>query len=270
MEPNEGQGTAPEENAQGQGEVDSSSEGTGINPAWNDFLEVIPSQLHSQVTPHLQKWDQNYQNGIQKVHSQYEPYKFLVENEVPADNVQYGINLVNAIENNPQEVLKALQEWIGEESEGEEAPVAEQTSEQGQETPEWLQHPEFKQMKDTVTNLATTLQQERDQQEQAKINQQIEKELTDLKTEFGDYDEEWVLIKASNDPNGDLKAAVQAYKNFEKAAIERAQQANTNAPPVLPSGSAPVTQQLNPSTLDDKGRRNLVTQLLQQAKSQTT
>src|SRR6266496_4647872 len=112
MDPEEtGQDTGTEEV---EGTVAPETGGSdSINPAWNDLLEVVPSQLHSLVTPYLQKWDKNYQEGINKVHSQYEPYKSYIDNEIQPGQIDYALQLMQAIESRPAEVIKALQEWSG-------------------------------------------------------------------------------------------------------------------------------------------------------------
>src|SRR6187399_3584926 len=89
------------------------AQGTGNNPAWNKFLEVVPQDLHEKVTPLLQKWDSGVQDRFNKVHSEYEPWKGLKESGVDPELAQFGVNLVSALQNDPQMVFKALQEHYG-------------------------------------------------------------------------------------------------------------------------------------------------------------
>ena len=261
----EGQGS---DSGVAQGQEVSSEQGTegtgGTNPAWNDFLEVVPSSLHSQVTPVLSKWDQGVQQKIQQVHSQYEPFKPFLEQGVQPDQLEYGLNLLNAIENNPQEVLKALQEFVGsEEQQGQEDQPPPDGSE---DLPEFLQHPEIKKMQEMVNTMAHFLVQQRQTQQEAQESEELEQTLNSLREQHGDFDEEWVLSRYLNDDKmTDIEQAVQAYRELESSILAKQRQPG---PKILGSGGSVPNQDLDPKNLDDKGRRKLVEQLLQQRASQ--
>ncbi len=265
MDPEEtGQDTGTEEV---EGTVAPETGGSdSINPAWNDLLEVVPSQLHSLVTPYLQKWDKNYQEGINKVHSQYEPYKSYIDNEIQPGQIDYALQLMQAIESRPAEVIKALQEWSG--TSVEEPPTTEQQGQSGDtEIPaEWLNHPEFKRMQDMVDQMAQLMVQ---QNQASQVNQEdaaLEAELEKLHKEHGDFDEEWVLTRAANNPNISFDKHVTAYKEFVNGII-----ANTRkpGPKVLSAGGVAPDSQVDTKTLDSKGRRDLVAQMLAAAAQQS-
>lgn len=266
----ESQGIAPESQGSVAPENSGQEQGTGNNPAWNDLLGVIPSQLHSQVTPHLSKWDQGVQQKIQQVHSQYEPYKYYLDNKIEPDNINYALNLVNAIEERPQEVMKALQDWIGntEGNQGQGNGAEQQGLNQpegSEETPDWLNHPKFQEMQQMVEQMAQLLVQQQETSQQTEADTLLENELKSVRDELGDFDEEWVLTKMYNNPNMEMKDAVQAYQNFEKGLLSKARQPG---PQVLSPGGQIPSQELNPSGLDPKGRRNLVVQMLQNSAQQ--
>lgn len=233
---------------------------TGINPAWNEVLSVLPEDVHSQVIPHFTKWDQNYQNSIQKVHSQYEPYKPIIEQGYQPDQLNYAMSVLQAIETQPQEVLKALQAYIGEEDE-----QGQQNQFGSTEEPEWLNHPKFKEVNEMVNTMAQILVQQREAEVQAQQDAEFEKELSEVKKEFGEFDEEWVLTKMIANENLELKDAVKAYKEFETGILSKARQPG---PKVLGPGGSVPNQDLDPSKLDDKGKRSLVAQMLENAKQQ--
>lgn len=259
----EGQGSL-EGISQGQTEEVSSDTGS-INPAWNDVLSVIPEELHSQITPHFSKWDQNYQNGINKVHSQYEPYKHFVENNVPADQINYAMSVLQAIETNPKEVLNALQAYIGE-TDDEQGQNNQQTDDGSLEQPEWLNHPEFKKMNEMVNTMAQLLVQQRQAEQQAKEDAEIEQELSSLREELGEFDEEWVLTKMMSDEKLTLRQAVESWKAFEQGIISKARQPG---PKVLGSGGSIPSQELNVKELGSKEKRNLMVQILENARNQS-
>ena len=265
----------PEDEIEGQGlegqEIETppvaegSEGGSGINPAWNEMLEVLPSSLHSLVTPHLQKWDQNYQQGINKVHSEYEPYKPFLEQKIPVDQLNYGLQLMQAIEERPQDVIAALQKAMGVE----EPPKANEpnTDEQGQfdENADFLNHPEVKRMQEMVQTMAQLFVQQSQTQQEVEEDQKLSAELDQLHASKGDFDEEWVLTKAAIYPDQPLEKFVDAYLEFEKGIIQKQRQPG---PRVIGAGGGAPNNQVDMKKLDDSGRRQIVAQMLAQAAQQ--
>lgn len=257
----EGQDTGQVDNSQGQNDS-----GTGINPAWNDLLGVIPSQLHSQITPHLQQWDKNYQEGIGKVHSQYEPWKPFIDNGISPDQVQYGLQLLNAMETRPQDIYAAMQQYFGEqnpEDDGEQ----DLELEQGQEsTPiDITQHPQFQQLADMVNAMAELTVQQNTQQLEQQADSELEQEFKAAHEQYGDFDEKWVMVQLLANDELTLDGAVQQYQQFVKDLLTNA---NKPGPRVLGTGGNVPNQGADPSQLDDKGRRSLVAQMLDEARQQ--
>jgi hypothetical protein len=240
-----------------------------VNPAWNDALGVIPSQLHSQVVPHFQKWDKNYQDSIQKVHSQYEPWKPIIDNGYTPEDVNFGISLIQALTNNPQELAAALNEWI--EAENSSGAGIEQQG-QNESTPQFPQNPEFdisqhpviQQQDQALRAMAEILLSQRQAEQAAAADQELANEFETLREKFkdrGEFDEEFVLGVAMNDPNMDLNAAVEKYFEIQDKML---QQQRRPGPPVLGSGGAIPSGGI-PRNLEDKDRRALVAQMLAQA-----
>lgn len=250
---------APEINQEG---------GDSTNPAWSELLDIIPSQLHSQVTPHLSKWDRNYQDGINKVHSQYEAYKPYAEKQIAPDQINYALQVAQAIETNPQKVLSALQEFLGIEQ-------APQKEEQGQtdedEIPaEFVNHPEFQSMRQMVETMAQLMVQQNQSQQASKEDEMLATELASLKETYGEYDEEWVLTKAlalqQAGQEATLEDVVKKYKEFESNLLSKARQPG---PKILPAGGvAPDNQAGKPSQLGDSERKKYVAQILAAANQQ--
>lgn len=261
-------GTEDGQDSLGTGEVTEPIEtqdqesGTGINPAWSELLQSVPAGLHSQITPHLSKWDQNYQRDIQEVHSRYEPYKPFIENDINPEQINYALGILSAIEERPQEVLQALRAYIGEE---------EETGQQGfedinnGESPEWLNHPEYQRMSEMVNTMAQLLVQQRQAETDLQFDRELDSELTAAQQKLGDFDEEWVLTKLYNNPEMSVEQAVQAFKEFEQGILSRNQKPG---PPVLGSGGSVPNPDFNPAKLDGKDRRATVAQILAQAAQQ--
>lgn len=244
--------------------------GSNINPAWNDLLGVVPQMLHSQVTPHLEKWDRNYQESLNKVHSQYAPYKPFLEGGINPDQINYALQLVNAIDERPADVIQALQEYAGLTEEQAQQVQQGASGQQGQveetEVPEWLNHPEFKGMKQMVETMARLMVQQNYSQQEQMEDQMLSDELDSLHEQFGDYDEEWVLTRAANNPNVPLEEHVKAYQEFVTQI--RTESRRPPGPRVMGAGGVAPDNQVDMSKLDGKGRRAMISQMLQGAAQQ--
>lgn len=273
MDPNEGQGveqvSSEEVITQGQTE-DNSSGGTGINPAWNELLENLPSSLHSQVTPHLTKWDQNFQSKIQEVHSQYEPYKRYLESQIAPDDIDYALQVIDRIQNDPASVMKAIQAYMGESGEQglednkDEPPVVDES-----DLPEWAQSPQWKKMEAMVNQMAQIMVQQRESKIQEEADTQFEADWNAAKEKYGEFDEDFVLAKLLQNENLSVEDAVKSFvdwqQNQEKALLEKIRKPG---PPVLGDGGSVPNTQTPPGKLGDKDRRSLVAQMLAQAAQQ--
>ena len=272
----------PEENGQGseqvvdQGNQQATDSTVGpivdqqgnINPAWNDLLGVVPSQLHSQVTPHLQKWDQNFQSKIQEVHSQYEPWKPFLDNGVTPEDVEYSLGLLNAVSENPGEVIKALQEMVGAD-EG-------NAGQQGQngstpQAPEFdqndpiLSHPKVQEMQQAMENMAQILLSQQEQEQQSAADSELEQDLSSLKEKYGDFDEELVLALAMKNENFDFKALEGAVQSIQ----EKMKPPTSTPPPVLGGGGAvPPGAPDTSKAMSESDRKQLVANILAQAQQQ--
>jgi polyhydroxyalkanoate synthesis regulator phasin len=250
----------------------SQGEEDALHPGWNEMLEVLPSSLHSIVTPHLRARDKNYQDGIQKVHSQYETYKPYLENNIPPDRINYALQVAQAIEERPQDMIKALQEFTGMSKAEATQVVADQQSqnEPGQvdsDVPEeLLNHPKFQEMEKQLQTVAQYLVTQKQTEEQRAQDEQLETELAGLRDKNGEFDEEFVLRWAIDHPNASLEDGVKAYKDFVNKILEENRRAP--APKVLPGGGANVSSEISREDMKDpKSRKSIVQQMLQQAKS---
>lgn len=251
-------------------EETSENEG-GLHPAWNEMLEALPSSLHSTVTPYLQQRDKSYQDGINKVHSQYEPYKPFVDNQIPQDRINYALQVAQAIEERPQEMVKALTEYLQSQgmSASDAKEVAKETvGEPGQvesDVPEeLLNHPKFQEMERQLQTVAQYLVSQKQAEEQQAQDAQLETELAGLRSEHGDFDEEYVLTWAINHPDKSLSDAVAAYKSKVNEILEQNRRAP--APKVLPGGGSTVSSEISKEDLKNpKDRKAIVQQMLQQA-----
>lgn len=263
----EGQGLEQQQdNSQGQ-QPENTGDGTGINPAWNDLLETLPSSLHSQVTPHLQQWDKNYQEGIGKVHSQYEPYKPYLENNVPPEQLNYGLQLLDILENQPEQLYEALAEQFGNQQQQEEEYSQGLEEQQGQESQiDFTQHPQWQQLEEMVNLIARNEVQRTEEQQNQQQDAELEQEFNSAKEKHGDFDENWVMVQLLSGNYNSVDEAAAGYKEFVNGLL--AEQNRPTGPKVLGPGGSAANSQVNPAELGDKDRRNLVAQMLANAHQQ--
>lgn len=264
-----------EESAVAQEELETNSSGGGMNPAWQEFLDAMPSSLHSQMTPFLSKWDKNYQEGINKVHSQYADYKGFLDDGVSKDQLSQALGTVQRINEDPLGVYNLLKDWLTEnkvlsgEQQGQEV-VPDQSQEQFDETPEWLEHPAFKEMKQTLDTLAQLQVANSQAAEGRKAEEALDKELSDLKEQYGEFDVKYVIGSAlanENDPNA-IENAVKSYvemkKSIETQALENSRKP---APTVISGGGQAPGSLTDPKSLNSSGRRQMIAQMLSAASS---
>jgi hypothetical protein len=73
------------------------SEPVKAHPAHEKLLSELPEAWHAKVTPHLQEWDRNVQNQLEK----YTPYKQFVEEGVDPNFIVQSMQLARAIADDP-------------------------------------------------------------------------------------------------------------------------------------------------------------------------
>lgn len=262
--------TVPANEGQGFSQDGSQGSGTGINPAWNDLLANVPEENYSKVQPILEQWDNNYR----QVQQRYQDWDGLVESGYTPDEVNSALGVMMAINSQPEEVLKALQESINAGQE----PVEPQTQpnqyqSQGQQGTEEsfdiTTHPEFQRLNDGFSTMAQILQAQHEREEAEQEDAIVEQELAEARqkhgdyTKYGDIAEQFIVGQMMNEVPAD-----QAVQNFFQFVQGFGGSGGRPAPTVLgPSGSIP-NPNIDPKTLDQKGRRNLIADMLREAQGQ--
>jgi hypothetical protein len=244
----------------GQGYAGTEGEQSQGNPNWNEFYSVLPQELHSQVTPLLEKWDKGVQERFQKVHSDYEPWQPIVKSGVDPQTVQFGLNLINAIENDPYTVYSALQEHYKTDPRFAPTGNANGTKpEQGQVEPtdnDPYQR-DISELKRQQQVMAQVIVSAREKELEAQQDAALDKELSDAEAKYGKFDQRYVLALMQNGMSAN--DAVQQFQQF----VTNEAKKYAAKPLIMGTGSGIPTQNgLNPKNMDDAGRRNLALQIL--------
>jgi hypothetical protein len=251
----------------------------GLHPAWNEVLSVIPPELHSQVTPHLRNHDLN----TQRVHERYNPYKDLADKRVDPNRIQQALTVADAIEQNPEAIYKLLHEQFGGQQQQSQGLAGQQQQQNpqlqqqgGQDDPYEGLHPQvaeqLRQIAELKSGFDTLAQLQLNQRQQS----QQEEEDAQLQALYDSIESRNPVFKALNvdgaaEPyiNNLLLGGLSpedAEKQFMAFIDSVKTQANRPSPPVLlGSGGTgmPGQQPINPSSLTNKGTKDLVAAMLE-------
>jgi hypothetical protein len=256
--------------AEKRGEMENGFEGgqvqgenaPGPNPAWNDVLSVIPPEYHEKITPHFQQWDQSAQSQIEKANASvknFEPYQQFVDNGIDATELENGLRLLYEINNNPQNVWDALGKAYGLSGEPGNAGIAQTGA--GEEQQQQYQDPRFDQLQQGIELVSQIVLNEQQAKVSAQADAELDRELAELKTKHGDYDERYVLAMMQSGMSGEQ--AIQSFQGLRNNLL----QSNPRpfAPNVMGSsggGTGYPSQAIDPTKLTPKDTRNLVAQML--------
>jgi hypothetical protein len=235
---------------------------TADNPAWNELLGAVPSQLHGVIKPHLQKWDQGVQERFQKVHSDYEPWKPYAEAGISPDEVNYALNLLEAINTDPQRVYDALAQHLGIKGVPQNGSYPEQgesgTDEGG------FEDPRLQELEEGYKNLAQITLAQHQKEQDAEADAELDKYLKTLTEKFGEYDERYVLAMIGAGVDGE--EAVQSFQEMVNTA--KTAQNRPPSPTVMSPGGGLPSQTVNPNLMNEKDRKALLASMLQAASQQ--
>lgn len=257
---------------------DSGGDDSGFNPAWNPVLNEIPSEFHNKIAPHLSEWDQNYHAGLEKarneVQSQFEPYKQFLDEGVDPEELMRARSIYQAIENDPQGVIEALQQAAGLDNSGQGY-----DDEEHYDPNDISNDPRYQELENKFNQFQEAFenkeQQEAFEAEQEQLVGEITNELEELGPQFQeafgfDMDPEEVLRIAiqdaeENDTEINIFGAAQKFGNLiSKYRSEQPSEPQTGFKVMSTSGGVPSTQQ-DVSKLSDEESKNLFASMLAKA-----
>lgn len=228
---------------EGQGSNDYSLAG--------DFLGRVPEEHRSVIEPYVKQWDAGVTRRFQELHQQYRPYADL---GADPDTLRQAHTVYQRFVEDPRSVYEMLHSEFGQQAQGYEGDD-ESGSEQDFSLP-----PEFQQKLEKQERVLEAVADYILQQRQAETAQQQDSELDEyvnlLKTEFGEFDEDYVLTKMLAGMDG--AEAVKSYQNLVQQRINEANQALASAPPVLGGGGAVPSDNSTVQALSRKDTRSLV------------
>lgn len=238
-----------------------------LNPAWNELLGQLPSNYHQAITPHLKKWDQNYNDGIQKVHSQYEAWKPFVENQVQPDEVNNALLVWQSMNDDPTKFIETLMDYYkytpqGGQGQNPQQPQL-QTGEEDEGIPfDVTQHPEFQRLQQIVETLGQANLQQYEQQVEVQMEQEVAQMFADAKQRHGEFDEAYVAQLLMINEGMSIDDAVAAYQSHVQGIIQNYRSPGQQAPVLMGGGGGVPSSATRASGMSGKDRRALIVQTL--------
>lgn len=251
------------------------------NPAWGDFLSVIPEGMHEMVKPHLREWDKGVNSRIEAVHGEYADFKPFKEAGVSRDVLEQAYGIYDAINTDPRRVYDILAETYGYNVANAAVAASQQNTPQGQQNAlaqsqqgesaaeyELGQggqfNPEIVRLQQTVETMAQIMLAQNQTAENSRADAALDSELAAARAKHGDFDEQYVLAYMQNG-----MSAEQAAQQFINARNEiLASHNRPQAPNVISGAGALPSQQINPAGLSKKDTLSLVANLMKAANQQ--
>lgn len=241
-----------------------------LNPAWDNLLGAIPQGLHGQMIPELKKWDQNYEQGIQKVHSQYAGYKPFLDGQIAPEQLNEAYMIRQSMEQDPMKFVQAVIEFY----------KLQLPTEQGQQLPnepqdlddenpyDVTQNPEFQRYQQMTETMANALIEQNRVAQEAQEDSELENAFQAAKQKHGDFDEQWVMqhLYMSGHENANeqiMDEAVAAYKEHVQNIVQNYRSPSQQAPVLMGSGGGVPSQNVPVGSMNGNQRRALVVQTLQ-------
>lgn len=245
----------------------SEQQGTdaGGNPAWQDLLKEVPQELHPQLTPILEKWDKGVNDRFQKVHSDYEPWKPVIDRGVDPETTNFALNLLNSINTNPEMVYNALREYykFGETPQ-QTGQQGNQQSGQGQQEPSVVDpyQEKYATLERQNEIIAQVLYEQQQSAREAQADTQLDNELSGLKTKYGDYNERYVLAMMQNGMGAE--DAVKNYFEWRESEVGK----HVPKPLIMGGGGYVPGQNVNVTKMSNSATKDYVVQMLKAAAQQ--
>lgn len=266
------QGQTADYNADG-----TSTEGGSGHPAWQEVLDLLPSEFAPIVTPALQKWDAGVQTRFENLQSALAPWKQFQDNEIDPEFVNQALGLAAAIENEPARILAAMAEaypdvvsaFLDEQGQGvantgtNTGVYAEDDDDDDPFAPVNSKLAEHEQL---MEQLAGAFLAEQEEREAEGLSEALGEYMDALHTAYGTFDDDFVLTQMANGADGE--ASVKQFQtmitNFG-GSLQGPGTTAKQAPVVMGGGGGMPSNQIDPRTMSDADTRNMVAQLLKAA-----
>lgn len=173
---------------------ETTEEAPKAHPAHEKLLAELPEAWHAKVTPHLQDYDRNMQQQLEK----YSPYKQFIDEGVDPDYINKSVQLARAIAEDPVSVhgnlTKALmdQGLLRKEAEEQASEIMEENAEENSLYEEDIPESIKKQMEAQKAELDAI----KGQMSEQELARQTDVELQAINSEFDDLKSKYEVSPA--------------------------------------------------------------------------
>lgn len=250
-----GQGQETDTAEQQQTENGNSGQGSEQDYSLaSPFLEQIPTEHRALVEPYVKKWDAGVTRRFQDLSTKYKPYEDL---GADPETLANAYKVYQMLDENPQQIYELLRQDFEDADDEDEAqnttPVA-----PGNIPPEWESR--FTKQQEILEALVQHVMSDRETKQQAQEDQELDQYMSLLKTEYGDFDEDYVLAKMSAGADGE--AAVKSWMTLQQKIINGTAKVPTT--PVLSGGGSVPGESQSIKDLKPNQVKDFVANLLSQ------
>lgn len=251
-----------EDEEEGTTETENSD---GGNPSWQELYGVLPDNLHSLVTPVLEKWESGTQAKFTEYAERdksYEPYQQFIDGQVDPQQIEQALSVAQLIDSDPRAFMAQMQAFFGEDQQQQQPDDDEQRRSFDEQPFDISTDPKFQQISQQQEVIAGFLAKQIEDQRASEEDSQLDNALVAMTEKYGEFDQDYVFGLLLN--GVDLEQAVTQYHTLVDN-IRSRPAADHNLPNIVsPSGGMP-SEYVDPAEMTDQQRKAYVMSVLQQA-----
>jgi len=257
----------PDGEDQGLGYDAGQGDGGGAHPAWQEFYgDAAPEIVDKYLQPAFRKWDESVNKRFEQVHQQYDPWKDVIKNTDP-ESTNFALNLVNALNTNPQEIVPKLAEYYklsnlqngGAAAQGQAEPKVEDEDPYSKQFNEYNQ--QLEELKRRTEIMGEALLQKHQAEENAKADQWVNGELARLQETNkgrGQFNDDWVCAMSAQ-AGISLEEAAGKYYEWRDSELRK----HGTRPLIMhPGGGVPGAKPQSFSKMNDKDVNSFIANML--------
>lgn len=229
------------------------------NPAWDNFLGELPDAYHGVAKKHLGEFDRGVNQRFETLNQRYAPYKEIIEQQIPPQDLVAAYQLSNQFDADPMAVYERMGQFLQQQGytpqQAQEA-VEAAAEANGDDNFEEYRDPRVDELERKQEELLYSIRQQAEAQETEQIFQETATSIDQFQQQhrLPNWELAEVLDRAARMPQPDLDAAFNSWNkvkaNFGAASPGR------DAPGVLSaSGGNPATPARNFADLSKEEQR---------------
>jgi hypothetical protein len=252
------------QNVETNGEANISSEDLSLA---SPFLNKIPPEDRAVVARYIKEWDAGVTKKFQEYSGKLKPYEALG----PYDEIQQYVNFANNFRRDPENVFRlmwqGIQDQYGDDAEQEimrilqlEAEMSDEQDYGYEENGEPDPNEVFQQnVSQELEDLRAWRENFEMQQQSAEENQQLDGVLNAMHTRYGDFDDNWILVRLAE--HGNIEQSIKEWNAMIGKYTQNGSQ--RQAPKVMGGQGGVPNEQVDVKQLRGKDRRSTVAAMLE-------